>query len=178
MEINSLQNLARDGDQDAERRLFEILSARFRLFAERKVGSRQDAEEIVQDAILVVLKKYRQVEIESSFTAWSHKVLEYEILRYHKKRGTRDRKFGEFLAGVGNVTTSSSDPTLKRRLLACLKEIGKRSLNYARLLNLHYQGYTTDEVCERLNLTRNHSYVVLSRARSLLVACLERGSSR
>ena len=64
---------------------------------------------------------------------------------------------------------------LKEQLLFCLERVGQSNRRYARILNLYYQGYTTDEVCLRLGINANHSYVALWRARSLLEICLEKG---
>ncbi|HUU44538.1 MAG TPA: sigma-70 family RNA polymerase sigma factor [Acidobacteriota bacterium] len=175
MDTNSLHNLARTGDQAAEEELFRRLGARFRLFVEHRVGCRQDAEEMVQDTLLVILKKYKKTDITTSFAAWAYRVLEFEILRYYKKKGLRERKFGELQRSESGREGRSSDPTLKRRLLDCLVRIGRQNRKYARILNLHYQGYTTGEVCRRLDLTENYSYVLLSRARSMLAECLDRG---
>jgi RNA polymerase sigma-70 factor (ECF subfamily) len=177
MDTNSLYDKARSGDRESREELFGRLSARFRLFAERRIGSTADAEQVVQDALLIVLKKYESVRIETSFAAWAHKVLEFEVLRYYKRTGTRERRFGEYLEQQQDSTQADPDPTLKARLLDCLAKVGKHNQRYARILNLHYQGYGTREICERLQVTENHSYVLLSRARNLLTTCLESGKT-
>jgi RNA polymerase sigma factor (sigma-70 family) len=175
MDINSLYNQARSGDEEAAEQLFEKLTARFRFFATQSVGTASDAEELVQDALLVILRKYRQIEIQTSFVAWAQAVLEREILAYHRKKNTRARRFHEFIQQTDATAAENSDPIFQRVLLKCLDQVAKRSRNYARILNLHYQGYTTGEVSQRVGVTKNHSYVLLSRARSLLEACLEKG---
>ncbi|MDH4034538.1 MAG: hypothetical protein OEV80_12145, partial [candidate division Zixibacteria bacterium] len=67
------------------------------------------------------------------------------------------------------------DPALKRRLLDCLKKIRSTNLRYARILNLQYQGFDTEDVCRRLAVTRSNLYSLLSRARTVLELCLEEG---
>lgn len=175
MNINSLQILAHDGDKAATEKLFTILAVRFRLFAQRRIWDGSDAEEVVQDALMAILKKHKEIEFKTSFVAWAHRVLENEILRHYRRKGYREMRFGQTAGDVGNFPMWDPDPELKRKLLDCLKKIGSTNNRYARILNLHYQGYATEEVCEKLNLTPNHSYVLLSRARSMLEACLERG---
>ena len=51
MEINSLYSQAVQSDKRAEIRLFENLTARFRLLVRRKVMNVHDGEEIVQEAL-------------------------------------------------------------------------------------------------------------------------------
>ena len=71
-----------------------------------------------------------------------------------------------------------TDPDLKRRLLGCLQKICRQNVRYARILNLHYQGYKTGEVCGRMDVRPATLYSVLSRARSMLEDCLEKGDVR
>ena len=67
------------------------------------------------------------------------------------------------------------EPGLKMHLLDCLNKVGRTSRRYARILNLHHLGFTREEICDRLDLTRNQSYAVMSRARAMLRDCLEKG---
>ena len=56
-----------------------------------------------------------------------------------------------------------------------VKKIVVVNNRFARILNFHYQGYAVVEVCERLRLTSTNFYSILSRARSMLELCLEKG---
>ena len=64
---------------------------------------------------------------------------------------------------------------LERQLLDCLRALNRSNGRHARILNLHYQGYSVEEICRRLSLTRTNFYTILSRARTILLACLEKG---
>ena len=44
--------------------------------------------------------------------------------------------------------------------------------HYARIVNLRYQGFTTDEVCERLSISSDQYYVYIGRGRNMLRSCL------
>lgn len=178
-EIDNLCQLAREGDRKAEEQVFSKLSARFHLFIRRRIADTQDREEVVQDALMAVCKDYKKVTFRSSFAAWAYKVLENRLFYYYqtkKSRSARARKLAEM------DPVSSSDPEdeeidLKQRLLNCLRGICKSNQRYARILNLHYQGYGSDEICERLSLTHSNYYSILSRARSLLEYCLGKGET-
>ena len=67
------------------------------------------------------------------------------------------------------------DPDLKKQLIDCFKKISDTNLRHARIINLHYQGYTTEEICIKLNIKKNNAYVLLNRARTALEQCLEKG---
>ncbi len=175
MLINDLYKRAAVGDKSAETELFKSLIDRFQYFAHRRIWNKEEAEEIVQNALATVLSEYRATEITISFSAWAHKVLENKFLAYIQ---TKRREGGRntHLAEADNIAENRSpDPTLKMRLLNCFKQVGQASRRYARILNLHHLGFKRDEVCEKLGMTITQSYVVMSRARAMLKKCLDEG---
>ena len=177
VKINILYSRAKEGDASAEEELFRYLSDRICYSIHRKVGNEQDAEELVQDALMTVLKEYREIEITSSFAAWVFKIVDNKILNYW---GTRKRTRGR-LVSLGESDEypaySNPNPDLKRKLLECLRQLGDVKIRHARVIVLNSQGYSSDEICERMTLTRNAFYLLLSRARAMLADCLEKGSS-
>jgi RNA polymerase sigma factor (sigma-70 family) len=170
-----LHKEARTGDADAEERLFEYLSARLRLFVLQRVRNEQDCEEIVQEALRTILEKYKDIEFQKSFAAWAYRVLENKILAHFKAKRLEEKKLAHVTGHMGQRRSANPDATLETKLLECLHKLGDVNRRYARILNLHYQGYTVTEICEKLNLTHTNLYTILSRARSLLLTCLEKG---
>jgi RNA polymerase sigma factor (sigma-70 family) len=175
--INMLYRNALAGDKESAEELFEFLSARFGSFAHQRIWNDKDAEEVVQDALAVIFREFRTVAITTSFSAWAYKVLDNRILDYIKTK-QRNASRLEKLAGdpAGALQhLADIDPELKRTLIRCLQKLGRANQQYARALNLMYQGYETDDICRRMNLKRSTLYSHLSRARSLLLACLKGG---
>lgn len=175
MSINTLYNRVSSGDPGSEDRLFENLRDRFSLFVQQRIWSEQDAEDVVQESLVSIAGKYKEIVFETSFAAWAYKVLENKILEYYRKKRCRDSKFSQMANDDSSTGQDGVDCTLRGRLLDCLKKINEVSNRYARVLNLQYQGYTTKEICDRLDVTRNGLYIVLSRARSMLRLCLHKG---
>jgi RNA polymerase sigma factor (sigma-70 family) len=173
--INKLHDLAREGDHTAEGRLFNSLSESFRLFVQHRIWNKQDSEEIIQDALAAIAAKYRGIDFNISFAAWAYKVLENKILHYYRSKRCRESRFAQTEDGEDRAVSQAANPDLKRHLMECFKKIGQVNRRHARILNLRYQGFSTDEICERLGVTRNNVYILLSRARSLLKLCLEEG---
>ena len=136
-----------------------------------------DSEDVVQDALLAIAGKYKDIEIRKSFAAWAYKILENKIMDYFKVQRRRESLMDEESEQIGTTAAFELDPIARRRILECLKSVGQVNERFARILNLHYQGYTTEEVCRKMNIKRNYYYVVLSRARSLLSACLDKGDT-
>lgn len=175
MTINSLHKAIVDGDISAEAQLFKTLSARFQLFVQHKVWDAQDAEEIVQDALMTVAEKYKGIEFETSFAAWAHKVLTNKLLHYFRTKSGQERRFVGFEESITPSVTAELNPDLEERLLRCLRTITVSNNRFARMLNFHYQGFSVKEICEKLELSRTNFYSILSRARSILEKCLQKG---
>ena len=159
------------GDEAAERLLFRQLSVRFRLIAKR-YAVEADAEDLAQEACMTIHEKYRTEKFSKSFHAWAYGVIRMKIGNYlqHKKAVVQREVALE--DSVGSSHASSGHQT-KRQLLECLKRLLKEKPRYARILNLSHQGYTTEQICDRIQMTANHYYVSLNRGRSLLRHCLD-----
>jgi RNA polymerase sigma factor (sigma-70 family) len=170
--FSELHLSARSGDKAAESQLFAVLSERFRAFAHHRVWNEDDAEELVQESLAVIAQEYRQLEVKTSFQAWAYKVLDNRILAYIKRRKSGRLSSDEF---VDQVQAADGDHDLRRKLLVCLRKVITANQRYGRMLNFGYQGFTVGEICERLQISRNNAYVILSRARSLLELCLQTG---
>ncbi len=176
MNLNDLYKNAETGDKKAEDKLFKYLLERFGQFANRRIWDKENAKEVAQEALMLIAKEYKSISFEISFQAWAYKVLDNKILNYIKKR----RQRGDTVVTVADVCEVGSktidvDPGFKTKLLDCLKKVGKANRRHARIIDLHYLGYKTKEICERLKLSSNGFYIVLHRARKMLEQCLETG---
>ena len=129
----------------------------------------------MQDTLVTITGKYRGIDFEVSFAAWAYRILENKILEYYRKKQCHESKFAQMSNTGSDSTLSEPDPTFQDKLVNCLKMINRANNRHARVLNLRYQGYTTGEICDRLEITRNSIYIALSRARSMLKLCLQRG---
>lgn len=176
MDINSLHVEAQKGDCVKKNHLFQQLSVRFRTFVLLRIQDRQDAEEIVQEALTTVAREYDKVDFHTSFSAWAYTVLNYRMLSYFKTRKrTAARNSVPLEESEVELVSHTPDPTLRTRLKDCLGKVRRSNHQYARVLVLHYQGFTIKEICERLEAKRESLYMVLSRARAMLKSCLESG---
>jgi RNA polymerase sigma factor (sigma-70 family) len=170
LDIDSLYREARNGDSRTEEELFSVLAVRFRILANHRIWDAHDAEDVAGNALAVIAKEYRTVDITLSFAAWAHKVLENRILSYLKRKAQRPE-----VADVDPPDRSQPEPLLKVRLQNCLQKVRKANPRYARAVVLHYQGYSTAETSGRLGVTTQNFYMILSRARTMLRRCLETG---
>ena len=69
MELSETARRARNGDSQAESRLFQTLHVRFVILAKLYLGH-EDAQDAAQQACLTVAQKYRELPSEDGFNAW------------------------------------------------------------------------------------------------------------
>lgn len=174
IDVNGLARRAVEGCPEAEKELMEHLSVSFRAFAQHRLYNEHDAEEIVQEVLAVIWSKYREMVFEQSFQAWAYRILKNKLMDYGKQKRTRNRLLAETPLASPQPLETAEDAALRGRLLVCLRRIGSANSRYARILNLNYQGYSTEEICDRLSMTRGNCYTLLMRARQALLSCLEK----
>ena len=111
---------------------------------------------------------------ETSFSAWAYRVLSFKIQDHVKRARTRRRLDEQLAEGTDRNPSAPADQQLLARLISCFRKVSRSNPRHARILNLHYQGYSTREICEKMSISSNNLYVVLSRARKALESCLEK----
>ena len=170
-EIDTIYGALLQGDKGAEKRLFETLTVRLRVIAYLHTGSREDAEEVVQEALLVIAQQHRSVEFRKSFASWAHKVLLNRLKAHFRKRQKQTKLFG---AAEGKIQPLAWTPnlTLEEGIASCLKELKEVSPRYAEVLLLSYKGFEQVEISDKLGISRENLYVILHRARTRLKTCL------
>lgn len=174
--MRELLQRAIEGDESAENELFKYLAVRFRVFARQWIMDRPALDDIVQESCIIVLKKYKTETFTTSFEAWAYGILRNNVRRYFQvlkaQKATSDMDAMEHQPVQG--LSQPLDPVMEHQLSQCLKRIIAVNRRYARILNLVHQGYTIDEICDRLKMNRGNLYVTLYRARAMLKACLDK----
>jgi RNA polymerase sigma factor (sigma-70 family) len=167
---------AKNGDKEAENRIFEYLLVRFTFLAKQRVKE-GDAEDIAQEACITVLDKYRNIDDSVNFEAWAYNILRNKIGNYLRVKDIRSKADAKkkLDAKMNHSVPSQLNIDIRRTLLKCLRRLYRINHRYARVLNLAHQGYSAREICDRLDITTNNCYVILSRGRKMLDACLKNG---
>ena len=172
--INSLHDAAQRGEPGAEKALFAKLSERFLYFVQLKIDDRDVCRDVVQEALITVARKYRGMTFESSFSAWAHNVILNKVMETYRRQKRSSERFVRMPDDIEfSVPNPEQDPLLESRLIDCLRKVSSTNNRQARILNLRHQGFSIDEIGQRLKMTRNSVYVTLSRARAMLKDCLE-----
>lgn len=92
-EINKDFELIRkfiDGDESAFNRLLLFYQEKIYWHARRMTGNHLDADEVVQEVLLVLYKKLRTFEFKSSLYTWIYTITNTRSINYLKKRSLKN----------------------------------------------------------------------------------------
>ncbi|MEW6303924.1 MAG: sigma-70 family RNA polymerase sigma factor [Verrucomicrobiota bacterium] len=138
-----------------------------------------DADDILQDAKVVMWRNFGQFRPGTNFGAWARKVAFHQVLS-HRKRKQRDRlQFSdEFLETVAQEMENSAEH-LEQHQRALNDCVAKLPPDHREVLQLRYhEGLSIDALAERLNRTVAALYRQLSRVRRNLHDCVTRTFKR
>jgi RNA polymerase sigma-70 factor (ECF subfamily) len=143
------------------------------------VPHRQDADDILQEAKVVMWRHFGKFELGTNFGAWARKIVFHQVLAY-RKRKHRDRlDFSEeFLRTVADEAEQSGEHLEAREklLFQCVEKLPD---DHREVLHLRYQeGLSLEEMAGRLGRTVGALYRQLSRVRVVLHECVEKNLSR
>jgi RNA polymerase sigma-70 factor, ECF subfamily len=155
--------LARGGDSEAFRLLVERHSRSVFNLAYRVTGSRQDAEDVVQETFLKAYRQLARFESRASFGTWVHRIAMNCSVDLLRARPSREHAADtEHLnAMTGSVDGTMVPPTLTpERLMAstqvgnCVEQAMTRlsPLERAAFVLRHYEGRSIDEISRALHI--------------------------
>lgn len=143
-------------------------------FVLRKVGSIEDAEEIVQDTLLSAYYSLPSFSHRSSFYSWVCAIARHEIADFYRKKRIKEIFFSVF-PGFRNIVTRALSPEMaleekemKEKVLACLSQLTE---GYRVVLRLkYYQGLSVGEIADKLGKSAKAIEMRLRRARLAFIA--------
>ena len=147
---------------------------RFLAFVERRVGSREVAEDILQDAFVRGLGRADQLRDRDSALAWFYRSLRNALVDHWRKTKSERRIFDGETIDVD--AEPAADPELMKTVCECataLLETLKPEYAMA-LRRVELDGVSVKELALETNVTPNNASVRLFRAREALRKQLER----
>lgn len=140
---------------------------RFLRFLEPRVGSRADAEDLLQTSLVKAIEHVDELRDDERLVSWFYAVLRNQIAEHHRRRAARARAT-EGLAGT--ATDPGGDDTLLQAACACVGEIARTlKPEYAAVLQrIEVDEQTPRHLASELGITANALAVRLHRARRAL----------
>ena len=157
--------------------------ARFLGFLERRIGSRDEAEDLLQEAFVRSLDRAPPMADSDSAIAWFYRVLRNALIDHYRRTDTRSRAF-ERLAAEAEAS-AEPDSEMENVVCACvmsLVETLKPEYGEA-IRRVDLEGDSVKGYAEGLGITPSNAGVRLHRAREALRrqlarscgTCLEHG---
>jgi RNA polymerase sigma factor (sigma-70 family) len=139
---------------------------RFLAFLERRVGRRDVAEEILQDAFVRGLARADSLRDAESATAWFYRVLRNALSDHFRRQGARARA----LDAAQHELSESVDDEIMNEVCACVTSlVDTLKPEYAEAVRqVDLGGATVQGYAEALGITANNAGVRLHRAREAL----------
>jgi RNA polymerase sigma factor (sigma-70 family) len=141
----------------------------FLAFLERRTGSREVAEDLLQEAFVRGLTRAGQLRDEDSVVAWFYRALRNALTDHWRRRGA-ERRALDTVASAGEPTEPGVDEALRDEACACaLRLLPTIKPEYAEALRrVDVEGASVKDYAAGTGITANNASVRLFRAREAL----------
>lgn len=140
---------------------------RFLQFLERRVGSRETAEDILQEAFTRHLPRADEIPAER-VVAWFYRVLRNAAIDHHRRQSVRDRGLAHFAREMEEAVAPSSE--FHQEICECVSRLAAtlKPEYEAALREVDVEGTTVTAFAERHGLSPSNAGVRVFRARQAL----------
>jgi len=147
---------------------------RFLAFLERRVGSPEDAEDILQAAFVRVAERGGAIADDESAVAWFYRLLRNALVDHYRHRDAQRRAL-ERTARL-SAEPPPLDPAMEQVVCLCIHDLLPTiKEGYADLIRrVDLESKSIAETAEATGMTANNTRVKLHRARAALRKQLER----
>ena len=138
----------------------------FLAFVQRRVGSRDVAEEILQSAFVKNVEKFDTVR--ETAVGWFYRVLRNAIIDYRRRKTVTDKRFESFATDV--ATNDERDDELHGVVCKCVAELaGTLKPEYADALHkIEVEGVSVKDYAHQIGISSSNAGVRVFRAREAL----------
>jgi RNA polymerase sigma factor (sigma-70 family) len=140
----------------------------FLQYLERRVGSREVAEDLLQDAFAKVATRPEAAPSDEGIVPWFYRALRNATIDYYRRRGAADRALEAFARDI--ETQASPEAELEREICACVTRLAVTlKPEYAAALDaIDVRGTAVKTFAEQHGLTTGNAGVRVFRAREAL----------
>ena len=140
----------------------------FLKYLERRVGDRELAEDILQDAFSKVIDRPDQAPMDEGVVPWFYRTLRNAAIDQFRRRGTASRAIEAF--GRELETQTSPEPEMEAEICACVSRLASTlKPEYAEALQaIDVNGTPVKAFAEQRGLSASNAGVRVFRAREAL----------
>ena len=139
----------------------------FLAFLERRVGSRADAEDILQEAFVRGMRHAGDVRDGESSSAWFYRVLRNAVVDHFRRRGSQNRALE---ALTGELDEAAPPVEMHSAVCACVRQLAQTlKPEYAEALDrIDVDGQSVQDFAAQRGISANNAGVRIFRARAAL----------
>ena len=157
----------RKGDGKAQKKLFDLLSPKMFAVCLRYMGSRDAAEDVLQDGFVTLFSKLDSYAGDGSFEGWSRKVFINTALMELRRKDTL--KMGVGLEEVSGMAGGGATQIQNIGYKELMKLVMSLPAGYRTVFNMAViEGYSHHEIAPELGISEATSRSQLQRARKIL----------
>jgi RNA polymerase sigma factor (sigma-70 family) len=140
----------------------------FLRYLERRVGNRELAEDILQDAFIKVVTRPEQPPADETIVPWFYRTLRNAAIDQFRRRGTVSRAVEAFAHEL--ETSMAPEPEMESEICACVTRLtATLKAEYAEALQaIDVEGGSVKAFAEQRGLSSNNAGVRVFRAREAL----------
>ena len=139
-----------------------------------QVPDKNDAEDILQNTIVVMLDKFSDFEEGSNFLAWGLKIARYKILAFREKNYRSKVIFDDAILDIFEKEAEIQEKVFKdesEKLPGC---IGKLPDKYKSYLRFRYEkGMSYREIGENMSISSQAVNKTMNRIHVILMNCVK-----
>ena len=144
-------------------------------FVSSIVPNFQDADDILQQVAVAVIKNYDKYDKDRPFVAWAIGIAKNEVLMYHRNNSQRKLVFStRTIQAISEVYEKESHKfdDMKKALDVCMKKLKGRA---RRIMEMRYiSELNIPRIAQKLGMTHNAVYTTFHRIRLALRDCINR----
>lgn len=164
-------------DHDTELFLSLLMTYQKRLFAFilAMVPNQINAEDILQETVTEMWKKFDDYEVGTNFVAWACTIAKFKILQFRRKQGTSKLQFSDELVNLLQPRSEQIVQSMEDRIDSvkrCIKKLSKKDVL---LIRLRYeQDCPVKTIAMQAGKSLQSVYQNLNRVHKMLLRCVER----
>ena len=174
----SLMDKILQGDHEAIVAFYKTYSPQLLKYLQKKLPSKEDAEEILNDIFLAAIDELAFFEKKSSIKTWVFKIARNKLVDFYRKRKIKSVLLSQtpFLEIIANEINQPEFQFEKNKIRDRIeKAFYNISLHYQKILHLHYEEHiSVKELAIILDLSFKATESLLFRARKSFRLAYER----
>ena len=172
-ELKQIVNGCQKGDRTAQAQLYQRFSTKMMGICMRYAKNKEDAEDVLQEGFIKVFRDIHQLKTPEALIGWMRRVIVNTALQHIRKRKTR--LFPEVeIDQIKEEYASEEDIFSQFAAKQLLNMVQKLPDGYRAIFNMYViEGFSHQEIAEKLDISVNTSKSQLSRARAALRTKIE-----